>query len=50
MLQIPQCFNCKHFDEDKAKEKDHLYTCKAFPNGIPKEYLEFEESDLFTDD
>ncbi len=42
MLQIPQCFNCKHFNEDRAKEKDHLYTCKAFPDGIPAEIIEFE--------
>ena len=30
MIPIIQCFNCKHV---KAK----TFTCKAFPDGIPKE-------------
>ena len=42
MLQLPQCFMCKHFDEEKAKKKEHIYSCKAFPDVIPSEIIEFE--------
>lgn len=28
-IKASQCFECKHFNEDKA------FTCKAFPEGIP---------------
>ncbi len=35
MLQIPQCFYCKHYTDKR--------TCKAFPKGIPSELLEFAD-------
>ena len=33
MTVFPQCFNCKHFHNNRAM------TCAAFPDGIPEPIL-----------
>jgi hypothetical protein len=34
-IELPLCFFCTHYKEDA--------TCKAFPNGIPKEIMRSEK-------
>ncbi|WP_302839258.1 glutamyl-tRNA amidotransferase [Ruminococcus bicirculans (ex Wegman et al. 2014)] len=33
---IPDCTSCKNF---KGKNKNGLFYCSAFPQGIPKKYF-----------
>ncbi len=36
MVLLPQCVSCKHLI---GSSEDGKVICKAFPKGIPKEYL-----------
>lgn len=36
MVLLPQCVSCKHLI---GSSKEGKVICKAFPNGIPNEYL-----------
>lgn len=47
MIRMPACYLCKHFiGEELIREAqnpeeidEYKRTCKAFPEGIPKEYF-----------
>lgn len=43
-----QCLLCKHFHRN---EKPRVFKCKAYPNGVPKDFLFWEKKhDAPTDD
>lgn len=42
MSPDPICQNCKHFDPERIVEPGEttsVFTCRAFPNGIPDRFL-----------
>ncbi|HPN38958.1 MAG TPA: hypothetical protein PL041_11165 [Melioribacteraceae bacterium] len=45
MVLLPQCVSCKHFIKTTD---DGRVLCKAFPYGVPKEFLE-SSGDFRTD-
>jgi|GEM_PF-5265090 len=33
-----QCFDCKRFDSERAREKGTKHRCTVYPYGIPRQY------------
>ncbi|NBH62164.1 hypothetical protein D1155_10925 [Anaerotruncus sp. 80] len=40
MIVVSICADCKHFNHDeKVDDSNKKYTCGAFPDGIPLEFV-----------
>ena len=43
------CTDCKHFKYEHKQtglQNEYVYTCKAFPEGIPRSYMFRKEQDI----